>query len=760
MVLFAISCKDEETVYVPSKEVVYDTVGVNSVRTTTIMTYDTIRKVVVDTIRYYTDSTVVNYDTVRTYTTDTIVVNKYDTIRTYLTINNYDTIRTYRTITDTIWNYQTITNYDTIRSYRTVTDTVRTYQTITDTTTVIVYDTIRNVEITAKYDTIKTYEHIINYDTILNHQTIYHYDTVRIEIYDTLSVILNPDGTLENQSWVIYFSNTTPQSVDSVKVKNDEILTLKTDIERAGYDLLYWNTQADGKGTSYKPGDELTINKHIILYAIWQSRTGVRVSELFDYLRNNYSSTMTIKIIDLNPDVKSIVSAIDKFNGLVNSINLDLSDAIALETLDESTFKDWKTLYSIKLPQNLKTIDHAFDGCSNLSSITIPENVETLNISNCAFSEITVPQQVRSLSITNCVNLTSISFATESLLETFKCNYCPQLTSISIPNSVSKFDGLAGCSRIEKCFIPSNVKEMYMDFEGCTYLNTLIHNLDKCSGANFKNCTNLKSISIPEGCAEITDSAFYGCTKLSAVDIPESVVKVGKYAFMNCSNLTSIKLPEKVSCIENCTLKNCTKLTSVIMPDSLQTIGNQVFANCTSLNTVSIPEKVIVIGDSAFFNCSTLASISLPEGITSINDHTFNGCNNLSAITIPETVTRIGDYAFCYCYNLSSIEIPENMLSIGDHSFYGCSGINAITIPNKVATIGNYAFYDCSNLSSITMENENPPTVGNNFIRQYSSGGWYSYYYYKTTIYVPETSVDTYNNADNWNTYSSVIVSQ
>ena len=94
LILFAISCKNDETIYVPSKEVVYDTVGVNSVRTTTVLTYDTIRKVVYDTVRYFTDSTVINYDTVRTYTTDTIIVNKYDTLKTYHTTNIYDTIKT------------------------------------------------------------------------------------------------------------------------------------------------------------------------------------------------------------------------------------------------------------------------------------------------------------------------------------------------------------------------------------------------------------------------------------------------------------------------------------------------------------------------------------------------------------------------------------------------------------------------------------------------------------------------------------------
>lgn len=42
---------------------------------------------------------------------------------------------------------------------------------------------------------------------------------------------------------------------------------------RSGYGFVAWNTQADGSGTTYHPGDGYTANAALTLYAIWQQST-------------------------------------------------------------------------------------------------------------------------------------------------------------------------------------------------------------------------------------------------------------------------------------------------------------------------------------------------------------------------------------------------------------------------------------------------------------------------------------------------------
>lgn len=47
-------------------------------------------------------------------------------------------------------------------------------------------------------------------------------------------------------------------------------LTVKANgFTRDGYDFIGWNTSADGKGTAYKPGDELELTESLTLYAQW-----------------------------------------------------------------------------------------------------------------------------------------------------------------------------------------------------------------------------------------------------------------------------------------------------------------------------------------------------------------------------------------------------------------------------------------------------------------------------------------------------------
>ena len=50
----------------------------------------------------------------------------------------------------------------------------------------------------------------------------------------------------------------------------------------------------------------------------------------------------------------------------------------------------------------------------------------------------------------------------------------------------------------------------------------------------FQNCTNLTSITIPEGVTSIGSSAFYYCTGLTSVTIPEGVTSIGGRAFSGC----------------------------------------------------------------------------------------------------------------------------------------------------------------------------------------------------------------------------------
>ena len=86
-------------------------------------------------------------------------------------------------------------------------------------------------------------------------------------------------------------------------------------------------------------------------------------------------------------------------------------------------FKDFETMTSIKLSENLQVIEGAaFLNCKNLKSITFPDSVHTIEYS----------------AFTHCYSLTSFTFP-KGVTEIENCvlNGCSGITSIVIPDSVT-----------------------------------------------------------------------------------------------------------------------------------------------------------------------------------------------------------------------------------------------------------------------------------------------------------------------------------
>ena len=268
----------------------------------------------------------------------------------------------------------------------------------------------------------------------------------------------------------------------------------------------------------------------------------------------------------------------------------------------------------------------------------------------------------------------------------------------------------------------------------------------------FRDCSGLKSITIPNSVTTIGQEAFSGCLGLTSITIPNSVTSIGGYAFRNCSGLASITIPNSVTSIGTNAFRGCSGLTSITIPNSVTNFGDNVFwgtkwlkdqpdglvyigkyvygykgsmpnntkieikegtiglagdafLQCRSLTSITIPNSVTSIGNWAFRDCSGLTSITIPNSVTSIGEQAFAGCSALPSITIPNSVTSIEYGAFYGCSGLPSITIPNSVTSIGDYAFDGCSGLTSITIPNSVTSIGNYAFRNCSGLTSVIIGN-------------------------------------------------------
>lgn len=106
----------------------------------------------------------------------------------------------------------------------------------------------------------KTYEKV---DSLLNNYDVYYVNPLVTVIYDS-----NGGSPAEK----IYGEELKSEN-DEIKPANHKVKTIKeTGLTREGFEFKEWNTQADGKGTAYKAGEEMKISSNQVLYAIWQEK--------------------------------------------------------------------------------------------------------------------------------------------------------------------------------------------------------------------------------------------------------------------------------------------------------------------------------------------------------------------------------------------------------------------------------------------------------------------------------------------------------
>ena len=214
----------------------------------------------------------------------------------------------------------------------------------------------------------------------------------------------------------------------------------------------------------------------------------------------------------------------------------------------------------------------AFEGCSGLTSLTIPSGVTSIGIA--AFE------------------------------------YCSGLTSLTIPSGVTSIDKgtFYGCSGLTSLTLPSSVTSI--------------------GGGAFSGCSGLTSLTIPSSVTSIGWNAFAGCSGLTSLTIPSGVTSIDNYAFSGCSGLTSLTIPSGVTSIGKSAFEGCSGLTSLTLPSGVTSIGNSAFSGCSGLTSLTIPSGVTSIGYSAFYGCSGLTSIYVyPENLPELGIDIFNRCD-------------------------------------------------------------------------------------------------------------------------------------
>ncbi len=413
--------------------------------------------------------------------------------------------------------------------------------------------------------------------------------------------------------------------------------------------------------------------------------------------------------------------------------------------IGDSAFTVCTSLTSVTIPDGVTSIDEAaFWGCTSLTSVTIPDSVTS----------------IKSKAFFKCTSLKSVTIpASVTNIGDYALGYYEIYNTDSCEWEMYKVDGF----KIN--YVKDTYGHMYALKNGFTDEACLLTNeLDDGTLEITKYAGNSATCVIPgeidgKKVTEIGDSAFKGCTELTSITIPDGVTGIGNKAFSDCTSLETVTIPASVTYVRDSAFYGCTSLKSVTIPESVTYIGGYAFAECYSLKYADIPANVSGIGLSPFCNCRSLENINIdeankwyttvdgvlydkdktelinypagkkdssyviPEGIRTIREKAFYGCLNLCELTIPDSVTEIESGAF-ECSSLISDEygtikyvdgwvvgsghtanvvLKDGTRGIAFEAFSCDEIIEKVTMPDTVKYINAYAFENCTNLSEVLL---------------------------------------------------------
>lgn len=362
--------------------------------------------------------------------------------------------------------------------------------------------------------------------------------------------------------------------------------------------------------------------------------------------------------------------------------------------IGKSSFKDCKKLTAVTFGPMVTLSESSFEGCTVLSSLTLPVTSSAVDIPKSCFAK------------------------------------CTTLTSVTLNGNVSE-NAFSGCTSLETLTLyyssNSNATINGSAFSGCPIhtISVADNYSPETSKYMFKTRGNGNGIYLKENESDNDFELVIGTDAFEIPIIPDNdsddvifkVLRViGKHAFNGRGLQGEITIPASVTKINDYAFANNPQITYVNIPPTVEYIGAHAFDGCTNLRRVTLPDSCKFIGDSAFngcdlaegFNCNTLDERYHITNGTALNpleriDIEYLGSLDL---TNAKVFNAIGANAFAGT-NIKSVKLPITCGTLSAGAFYGCTNLTELHVNSTTLNLlpgspdSSTCLYGCSNLCDI-----------------------------------------------------------
>ena len=478
-----------------------------------------------------------------------------------------------------------------------------------------------------------------------------------------------------------------------------------------------WNTDKDGKGTSYYDGDEIELTSNIMLYSQW----GRDIALCDDPEVNPRAFTYNGSACEPS------ISLVDNYTGLVRN-----KDFVVEYTNNINAGTATATIRGIGDYAGRLTVDYIIRE-ANISTATIsPQRVILVYDGTVQAPEYVLRNSNNDLLVEGTdytVSGLDGNSATGDYVVTFTGigNYTGTTTATYTITAQNAYAVWTEDNTTLTFIMTEDKPEVGSDFDGATV--TAVWSGDEVlkSPQNGRPAWNsvvkdkITTVTFDGTFAEASPKsiAYWFDNTGSSNESASSLTTINSIKNLNTSSTTSME-----GAFNNCAA--LTRLDVTKFNTELVTNMGRMFYGCKNLQLINVSGfSTVSVTDMShlFEGCSTISGLSI-DGFKTSNvtdfSYMFSGCTSLTELSVSNLATDNAEnfeYMFSGCAALTSINVANFITKSATNMrgmFAGCSGVSTLNIAGFITdnvTDMKQMFEGCSGLLSLDVKNFNTSNV-------------------------------------------------